>query len=212
MLDITNQVFGRLTATSFSHKERLSNRWKYYWNYVCTCNKLVVKNKHMVTSGKTRSCGSCIKSEINTRHGMSGTRFHDVWENMRSRCSNVNSENYKNYGGRGIRVCDRWNVFENFRDDMYKSYMEHLAQYGRINTTIDRIDNHGNYEPSNCRWATKRIQSRNKRNGNAIIPDAVCRKCGGEVKIYFTWRTALERMVRQRTCLVCHRRSNYKRV
>src|SRR5690625_3742702 len=97
------------------------------------------------------------------KHGMSYTKFYYVWGSMLQRCQNENNARYKDYGGRGITVCDRWHKFENFRDDMLKSYEEHSNIYGEEKTTIDRIDVDGNYEPSNCRWTTQTEQVRNQR-------------------------------------------------
>lgn len=96
-------------------------------------------------------------------HGMTDTPFHRIWISMRQRCTNQNSHAFNNYGGRGIKVCERWEKFENFKADMYQTYLEHLKIFGPKNTSIDRINNDGNYEPHNCRWATKKEQVLNRR-------------------------------------------------
>lgn len=86
---------------------------------------------------------------------MSKTRIYNIWKGIFTRCYNKNYRLYKDYGGRGIKVCDRWRKFENFRDDMLKTYKDNLS--------IDRIDNNGNYQPNNCKWSTRYEQNKNKR-------------------------------------------------
>ena len=93
-------------------------------------------------------------------HGMSGTPLYCVWKTMRGRCSRPTHNRYKSYGGRGISVCDRWNSFELFYEDMGIGYASGL--------TIDRIDKDGDYCPENCRWTTQKEQQRNRRN-NALV-------------------------------------------
>lgn len=88
---------------------------------------------------------------------------------MRSRCYRVNATNYRYYGGRGIEV--EWKSFEEFRDDMYGSYLEHVAKHGESNTTLDRIDVNGNYKKENCRWATMKNQNNNSRNTRLVTFD-----------------------------------------
>jgi hypothetical protein len=89
-----------------------------------------------------------------------GHPIYIVWQNMRCRCENPTDKSFPNYGGRGIRVCERWQVFENFRDDMLGTYQPALQ--------IERVNNHGNYEPSNCRWASRKEECRNRRS-NVLI-------------------------------------------
>lgn len=87
---------------------------------------------------------------------------------MRYRCNGVNNKDYHYYGGRGITVCDRWNDFLNFKEDMYESYLEHVEKYGEHDTSIDRIDVNGNYCPENCKWSTKKDQANNRRSNHKI--------------------------------------------
>jgi predicted nucleic acid-binding Zn ribbon protein len=109
----------------------------------------------------SKSCGA--HASKNKRHGYSGTREHAAWLDLRNRCRNPGVHNYDRYGARGITVCERWNVFENFLADMGprpgKGY------------SVERIDNDGNYEPSNCMWATKLEQNRNRRG--VLTPEKV---------------------------------------
>jgi len=95
--------------------------------------------------------------------------LYHTWWNMKRRCLNTEDSGYKNYGGRGIKVCDRWLVFENFKTDMYESYLEHYEKYGKRNTTIDRKDNSKNYCQENCRWSTPREQCNNRRSNVFIF-------------------------------------------
>jgi len=103
-------------------------------------------------------------NKINVTHNMSYTRFYKIWQSMKIRCYNKKAINYCDYGARGISICKEWlESFENFRDDMYKSYLEHVDNYGEKDTSIDRIDVNKDYYPKNCKWATKIQQSNNRR-------------------------------------------------
>lgn len=118
------------------------------------CGKLFISPQWKGSRFCSKSCGA--HTSKNKRHGYSGTREHATWLDMRNRCRNPDAHNYARYGGRGIEVCERWDTFENFLADMGpkpgKGY------------SIERMDNDGNYEPSNCKWATQLEQNRNKRN------------------------------------------------
>lgn len=153
--------YGRLTVLEEFRKHN-----EIYYRCLCDCGREKESRARNVRKGYTKSCG-CLRIdtaiENGYAHGMSHTRFYKIWKELRCRCQNENTPYYKNYGGRGIKVCDRWQTFACFREDMYGSYLEHAEENGEQNTSIDRIDVDGDYEPTNCRWATPSVQSFNQR-------------------------------------------------
>lgn len=164
--DLTGLTSGRLVVVGFSHIDHLgASRWKC----LCSCGNTCVVRSNSLRSGKTKSCG-CFNRESaavrmkkqRTIHGHgrhpSRTATYRTWCALRTRCNNPRSQDYKDYGGRGIRVCPRWDSFENFLSDMGERPK---------GLTIERMDNDGDYEPSNCKWATNSEQQRNKRKPNA---------------------------------------------
>ena len=160
MIDLTGKRFNRLLVLARGPNKAS----KAAWRVRCDCGKLSLVIGRNLRSGNTRSCG-CLSAERTSAdnaargiHFESGMRTpeYEAWRNMRRRCYDSTSQNYRYYGGRGITVCERW----------MESYLFFLADVGRKPSpthSIDRINNDGNYEPTNCRWATKRQQGLNRR-------------------------------------------------
>lgn len=163
--DLTGHRFGRLTVLCRmpSQKERTM------WQCKCDCGNIVQSEAYNIKTGNTSSCG-CLKMECQTlrltTHGKRNSPEYLSWAAMIARTSNPNNIGYKGYGGRGIRVCERWRgSFENFMKDMgCKPSSKH---------SLDRIDNDKDYSPENCRWATRTLQARNRRSNYLITHDGV---------------------------------------
>ena len=146
--------FGKLTVV---RQEGVTHRNKM-WYCACECGGNTTTTTTHLRSGHTKSCG-CTRGESRKRHGHAGVKGHTAtytaWSAMWNRCTNANAKQWKDWGGRGIRVCDRWLKFENFLEDM--------GERPSPKHSLDRKNNDGNYEPGNCRWATKAQQSSNTR-------------------------------------------------
>jgi hypothetical protein len=180
LIEMVGKKFGKLTVI-----ERV-NGHASKWLCRCDCGNNKVVFGGNLRRGHTQSCG-CKKvptEELRARairHGHGAPGKHSLtyasWGSMRERCNNSNASGYENYGGRGIKICERWNIFENFLSDM--------GERPSPKHTLDRIDPDGNYEPTNCRWATIAEQQRNRRNtqwvefeGEKVSLGELCEKFG----------------------------------
>lgn len=160
--DLVGKVFGRLKVISYSQ----TKNGGAYWNLVCTCGNTKECSTGSLTSGNTKSCG-CLRREIvskaMTKHGDKGTKLHYRWAAMRSRCRGTDPRYKRLYTDRGIKVCDEWNDYSVFKQDMGSTYKEGLE--------LDRIDNNGDYCKENCRWATRKEQVANRRGCRQFVID-----------------------------------------
>lgn len=162
--------FGQLTVLSFCGINKYRHK---LWLCKCACGTIKNISGAALRAGTTVACG-CKQGE---HHGLWKSPEYKVWDSARERCHNPNNASYKNYGGRGIQMCDEWrNSFATFIRDMGP---RPSSKY-----SIDRIDNNGPYSPNNCRWATISQQARNTRSNRYVTIDGVC-KCVSEWAFIF---------------------------
>lgn len=167
LIDRVGERFGRLVVVSRADDYIAPNGKKHIrWKCLCDCGQETTADVCQLVQGHTKSCG-CLHNELlqtgNVKHGGRYDRLYKVYANMKNRCYNQNSNDYQYYGARGIKICTEWlNDYTAFKNWAYANGYDDSAQHGQC--TIDRIDVNGNYEPSNCRWVSMSVQSKNRRN------------------------------------------------
>lgn len=181
VIDLTGKQFGQLTVIGLANP----NTYPKYWKCLCECGNTKTVQGGNLKSGGVKSCGCFLKDPentnikaaiaaakvVNTKHGKYGQRVHNIWSGMLNRCNNQFSKDFPEYGGRGITVSESWLIFENFYNDMGDPPED---------CTLDRLDSDLGYCKSNCRWATKKTQARNRRNNRNF-------ELAGETKTLAEW-------------------------
>jgi len=157
--DLTGQKFGRLIVISIQPRNNKREKIKWICNCDCGNKNINIRGSDLIT-GKIQSCG-CLRIESITKHGKYNTKLYKVFQNMKSRCLNKNNPTYTYYGDRNIKICSKWLDVENGFINFYNWAIDNGYHEG---LSLDRIDNNGNYSPENCRFVTKKEQSRNTRN------------------------------------------------
>lgn len=170
MNDYISRQFGRLTVVEyFGTRKSPCGTTRKMWRCRCDCGNEVIVNTSNLRNGTTKSCG-CWKhekiKEFNTKHGGVHDRLYGIWKNMKRRCNNPKDSHYDTYGGKGIRVCEEWNEYEHFKNWAYANGYDDSAEFQKC--TLDRIDNDGDYEPSNCRWVDKIAQANNTSKNHHV--------------------------------------------
>ena len=172
IINLTGKRFGKLYVIKRGEARGVSGN--VHWLCECDCGRTKNVSSRSLRKGSTKSCGCLHKNNFEPTHGKSNTRLYKIWMGMKMRCYNPKNVSYKNYGARGIKVCNEWlNDFENFYNwAIDNGYQDALS--------IDRIDVNENYTPSNCRWATRLEQNNNSRHNTYLT-------FNGETKTIKQW-------------------------
>lgn len=176
LIDLTGQKFNRLTVVRRVANDKHNN---VQWLCQCECgNRQIFVRTGSLKNSSTKSCG-CLHNKIMTKHGHAKrgycSKTYIIWDNIKQRCNNSNDKGYKNYGGRGIKICEQWKDFINFLEDMGNK---------PEGMSIDRIDNDGDYCKENCKWSTTKEQIRNRRNTILITINSITKALAEWCEIY----------------------------
>ncbi len=177
MDDLKGKVFGQWTV--IGDKKKIGHNQRWYCRCVCGKERYVIES--MLKDGTSKSCGCQRHNRM--IHGLSSTKLYAIWRTMRDRCNLPTNKEYERYGARGISVCSDWN--DNFLSFYFWAINEgydETAERGKF--TLERIDNNGNYEPSNCRWANGKEQARNRRNTVWLTHEGITKSFSEWCEIY----------------------------
>lgn len=163
MIDLIGRRFGRLTVIAIAPKTGSSRSIR--WNCKCDCGNEHSSVSYSLLNGVTKECLSCAP-KTRVKHGKYRSPEYIAWTSMKQRCSNEKNPAFRDYGGRGIIVCDRWR-------DSFEAFLGDMGERPSDSHSIDRIDNNGNYEPSNCRWTTSEVQQNNRRDNQFVECDGI---------------------------------------
>lgn len=188
------QTYGQLTIVEFDRYKGKNP----YWICLCSCGNKKSIREYSLTGGTTKSCGCVVhkRSKESGKWGLNGktSKEYGAWLEMKKRCFNEQCHAYKNYGGRGITVCEKWkNDFGMFLSDMGKC---------PDGLSIDRIDNNGNYAPDNCRWASRKEQARNRRSNKYITFNGETKLMSDLADQYGVLRSTMSQALKRRGCSV----------
>lgn len=158
---MVNKTFGRLRVISESPIKRYK---RFFWLCLCQCGNEKIMDGNALRTGRAKSCGCIVAEGIKQRsviHGRTRTPEYRVWQHIKGRCNTPTDAAYHNYGGRGIKVCNRWN-------NSFQDFLEDMGLRPSLKHSIERVNNSKGYSPENCKWATRKEQANNTRNTRRI--------------------------------------------